>query len=292
MRGAPDLAWGPIMLTWIARALLASTAIAVLVLPALAADLIEPQPVMPQPPIVEAQPFGGWYLRGDVGYRWSQMKSADYTTYGPPAGTGRFDFTDLSGSWSGGVGVGYQVNRHFRTDLTGDYWAKSKFTGGTSGVCDGDVPCSSHDSSSYSALLLLANAYIDLGTYGGFTPYIGAGIGGAHLKWDTLHNTIGDTTTDHRGTNDWRFAYALMVGASYCLTDRLMLDAGYRYAHVQGGQMFDFAPIAGPGFDSGLNINEIRGGLRFQFGGRSNCEREPVVAYAPEPQPVEPPVFK
>ncbi len=129
---------------------------------------------------------------------------------------------------------------------------KSKFTGqttGTGGSC-GAPTCVSTDESSYSALLLLANAYADLGTYHGITPYVGAGIGGAHLKWDDLRNTVNGTTTVHRGTKSWRFAYALMAGASYCLTDKLKLDVGYRYARIEGGKMFGYATGAGPGYDA------------------------------------------
>ncbi len=39
------------------------------------------------------------------------------------------------------------------------------------------------------AYSLLANAYVDLGTYGYITPYVGAGIGGTYVKWDKLRNT-------------------------------------------------------------------------------------------------------
>ena len=60
-------------------------------------------------------------------------------------------------------------------------WFDSDFDGSTSGICGG-VVCASTDHSSYSAWLLLANAYADIGTWYGFTPYVGAGIGGAHVQ--------------------------------------------------------------------------------------------------------------
>jgi len=143
--------------------------------PVLAADIAEPTVVEAPPPVYQDTAFGGWYIRGDIDYHWSSMDGADYVVYGDPAGSlGRFDSTELDGAWSLGGGVGYQVTRYFRTDLTADYWADSDFTGATFGECDGG-PCASTDSASYSAFLLLANAYIDLGTYAGFTPYIGAG---------------------------------------------------------------------------------------------------------------------
>ncbi len=268
--------------------LLAGTAI-----PALAADPYIPPPIEPPPPVVYEEPakasYGGWYIRGDVDYHWSALRSTQYITYGPPAGTAQFTTTDLRGTWSIGAGVGYQVNKWFRADLTGDYWAKSTFTGSTTGTCGvPPAPCVSVDSSAYQALLILANAYVDLGTYHGITPYIGAGIGGARVIWDDLRNTVGGITTVHAGASSWRFAYALMAGASYCVTDRMELDVGYRYTRIAGGRMFEYAPIVGPGFDNGFNVHEGRAGLRWHLGGQANrCAPPP-----PDIPPYIPPVYK
>jgi opacity protein-like surface antigen len=253
--------------------------------PAAAADLYEPQ-VVPAPVVAQPVETNGWYIRGDVDYHWSNLRGTHYITYGPPPGTASFTSTDLSGAWSLGTGVGYRINRYLRTDLTLDYFFKSKFRGSTSGTCGG-APCVSVDHGGYSAWLLLANAYVDLGTYHGITPYIGAGIGGAHINWDDLHNTIGGVTTIHGGVGSWRFAYAFMAGASYCLTHNLDLDVGYRYTRVSNGRMFQYAPVAGPGFDRGMDIHEVRAGLRYNFGGNdSNGCGEQVAYQPPEPAPV------
>lgn len=261
--------------------------------PVFAADFVEPQVVEqapPQPAYEEPAPaYGGWYIRGDVDYHWSKFGGGDYTTYSPtaPQIEGSFATGTLKSAFSAGAGVGYQINQHFRTDLTADWMSSSKFRGSTNGFCGIDqTPCSSTDTSSYSALLLLANAYVDIGTWHGVTPYVGAGIGGAWMKWDTLHNSDDDGDFYHRGGKGWRFAYALMAGASYCLTDRVKLDVGYRYSHINGGRMFDYAVDSnvGPGFDRGINVHEVRGGLRYQFG-NSDCAPPPE-PYVPEPEPV------
>ena len=36
------------------------------------------------PPVAYEQPadFGGWYIRGDIDYHWSNFRGADYITYG------------------------------------------------------------------------------------------------------------------------------------------------------------------------------------------------------------------
>jgi len=252
----------------------------------------------PPPPVVEQVSVGGWYLRGDVGYRWSKLRGTEYITYGPPPGTSEFTSTDLDGAATLGGGIGYQINRYFRTDFTADYLFDSDFRGTTAGYCAG-VPCTSTDRTSYSALLLMANAYVDLGTYHGITPYVGAGIGGAYVKWDDLNNTIGDDSWTHKGAKEWRFAWSLMAGASYCLTQNLQLDAGYRFTRIEGGRMFEeFGPDgasigAGPGFDDGFNIHQARAGLRYSFGGANvNCAA-PQIAYEPPYQPpAEPVIYK
>lgn len=250
--------------------------------PAFSADLVEPAP--PPEPVVVAT--GGWYLRGDVDYHWSQFAGGDYITYGPPAGTNSFTDGSLDGAWSLGAGIGYQVNDWFRTDFTADYWFNADFRGSTTGTCGG-VPCSSVDTAKMSALLLLANAYADLGTYYSITPYIGAGIGGAFVDWSDLNNNIGGTVTTHSGSQNWRFAWALMAGASYCLTDRLDLDVGYRYTNIHGGRMFEYNG-AGPGFDHTFGTHEIRAGLRWNLGDqapRPGCGSQ-YVAYQPQPNAV------
>lgn len=249
--------------------------------PAFAADIGEPPIVEAPQPVYEQPDVGGWYIRGDAGYRWSDFRGSHYVLYGDPGNFGDLD-GDLDGSYTLGGGVGYQVNDYFRVDLTGDYLFDTDFRGSTEGFCGNGNPCTSSDRTSYSAVLLLANAYADLGTYHGFTPYVGAGIGGAHVKWDELTNSDDDGDFSHKGGKDWRFAYAAMAGVSYCLSEHAKLDVGYRYAHIEGGKMFGYAENAGPGYDDGINSHEVRGGLRYQFG-KSDCAEPEPVAYEPAP---------
>jgi opacity protein-like surface antigen len=274
------------------------------IMPGFTADLYEPPVVdIPPPPVYEVQ-YGGWYIRGDIDYHASKFRGGEYITYGcPPAecdpevppGMDDFDRGTFRNALSLGGGIGYRSSKYLRTDFTADYWFKSKFTGRTSGADCGGDPCESVDESAYSALLLLANAYIDLGTWHKVTPYVGAGIGGAYVKWDDLRNTIPGGTFVHRGEKDWRFAWSVTAGASYCLTKHLKADLGYRFSRISGGKMFSqYSPEGvflgvGPGRDKGMNVHEVRGGLRYEFGGDRACgEHEPVdIVYQPDtPQPV------
>lgn len=251
---------------------------------AYAAD-IQPEPVVPAP-VPVAVSSSGWYLRGDVGYAWTHMRGASYYQGGPGGFEADFDDTDVDNSWVLGGGIGYQWNDWFRTDVTLDYLFDSDFAGATSGSCGVAVACVSSDRASFSAWSLLANAYVDLGTYAGITPYVGAGIGATRVNWDNMRNTSCDVTdpgncdptVTHSGEDDWRFTYALMAGASVDLTCNWAADAGYRFRQIDGGDMFGFASNGGPGEDDGFYVHEARVGLRYTF---NSCE-----APLPPPAPI------
>lgn len=257
---------------------------------AFAADAFQPEPVQPMPVEAVALSTGGWYLRGDVGYGWTHMRGASYYQGGPDGTKTDFDDTDLDGGVVLGGGVGYQWNDYFRTDVTLDYLFDGDFNGSTSGSCGVSDDCVSSDRASWSALSLLANAYVDLGTYYGVTPYVGAGIGATRVNWGNLRNTSCsvddpsncDDTVTHSGKDSWRFTYALMAGASVDLTCNWKADAGYRFRQIAGGDMFGYALNGGPGEDDGFFVHEARVGLRYSF---NSCE----VPYVP---PAEPIVYK
>ena len=232
----------------------------------------------------------GWYLRGDLGYTgWMKGGKPDYTVY-QPGGTAfsneSFDSARFSKPFSYGLGMGYQFNNFLRTDLTTDF-----FNSSLSGKSNVNLPCSSSEpagtscgfnhKADYNAINLLANGYIDLGTYAGITPYLGAGAGVTYVQWDDMVSTAfcedGSSacsgTTYKSGTlkgeDSWRFTYALMAGASVDLTNRVKLDLGYRYSDTAGGKMFQYGATergwgasGAKGRDDGFQKHEIRAGIR------------------------------
>jgi opacity protein-like surface antigen len=273
---------------------------------ALAADIIEAPVVIDSPEPVQVASAGGWYLRGDIGFASNKSNGVGYHVTG---GTSLFTTAVAGKTYSLGGGVGYQIRDYFRVDLTGDYNFGGKFRGSTAGDCTllGTNPtsCSSVDTATFTTFDLMANAYVDLGTFSGFTPYLGAGIGGTHVKWGTLTNSAtcidaagncnttlpgyagtgfsGTYTESHVGSSSTRFAWALMAGASYNLSQNLKLDFGYKYKRVQGGAMFKYVAGAGTGiqgYDKGFNTHQVKVGLRYQFGGygggNSGCCAGPV----------------
>ncbi len=253
------------------------------------ADVYQPQPeFIADAPEVTVQEASGWYLRGDVGYAFKKSRGVEFYQGTATPGVALADFTSasLKDGFLVGGGVGYQVNNYLRTDVTFDYFGKSDFRGSTSGICGAPpTPCTSSDRSSMRAYSLMANVYVDLGTYAYFTPYVGAGIGGTYVKWDRLRNTIctGGVCDDtyHDGKGRWRFTAALMAGASIDITCNVKADVGYRFRYVDGGDMFGYANGGGPGRDKGFYSHEARVGGRYVFGG---CDTP--VAYEPPPEPI------
>src|ERR1700680_3237611 len=92
---------------------------------ALAADMAIAPPPMYGPPVVED--FGGWYLRGDIGFSNQSVKKLDWFSYPTLLSLNQNTGFDTAGIF--GLGAGYQFNNWFRADVTGQYRGKSNFHG-------------------------------------------------------------------------------------------------------------------------------------------------------------------
>ncbi|MGE3246394.1 MAG: outer membrane protein [Beijerinckiaceae bacterium] len=228
------------------------------------------------------QEFGsGWYLRGDVS--WSRDKApqlfVDGTFNDPPKQRNIF---------KGGLGFGYKFNNWFRTDITADYVAPQNVNGVSPGfICpieirgmndaNGDPigifavenTCRSVQQTSLQRGVMLANAYLDLGTWAGVTPFVGAGAGMAYGRvrgsfdwYDTANNgpysanlvvpggfpfiyldNLGNPIVrnyqfgpqnHYRGLSQtkFNFAWALMAGLAIEVSPNAKLEVGYRYMNL------------------------------------------------------------
>ena len=79
-----------------------------------------------------------------------------------------------------GLGVGYKFNNWFRADVTGEYRGNSQFFGTDRITYAGGVGTDTYHATK-NEWVVLANAYVDLGTWWCITPFIGAGVGGARV---------------------------------------------------------------------------------------------------------------
>jgi len=136
------------------------------------------------------------------------------------------------------------------------------------------VGCSANSWNKVTANVYLMNAYLDLGHWYGVTPYIGAGAGLAYVRTQSSltyrfvdgtsygdgnsycggSTGLGGISCFHLGyinnigphTTDYNFAYALMAGFSYDVTNLLKVDLGYRYLNM----------------GSNVSAQEFRAGIR------------------------------
>lgn len=254
---------------------------------ALAADLPMPPPYMP-PPIVD---FGGWYLRGDIGFSNQSVKDIHYgreSTYTPLTSFNQDSSFNSAGIL--GLGIGYQFNNWFRADLIGQYRGHSnftavdRFTGSASGT-----PYSGQDSytGSKSEWLVMVNGYVDFGTWWGVTPFIGAGVGTAQVKisgfTDTGINTIPFSTTSYASApsdSRWNFAWAAHAGLAYRVNPALTLELAYTYLDMGDGQTGILSAYNGATTGNvfkfkDITSHDIKFGMRWAI--------DPMPAYLPPP---------
>jgi opacity protein-like surface antigen len=261
--------------------LLAAGAASLLSSAALAADMaIAPPPMSYAPPPVED--FGGWYLRGDIGFSNQNVKNVLDTN---SAAYNNVAVSQTSSFGSAGIyggGVGYQVNNWFRADVTGEYRGKSNFTGldvitGT-GPAVGFVGTDAYTATK-SELLFLANAYVDLGTWWCVTPFIGAGIGTARVSIGDFTDT-GDFINggqkhsfNYAGqASQWNFAWAVHAGLAYKVSPGLTLELAYSYVNLGNGltgptSSFDQVTNTthAPFSYNSITSNDVKLGLRWEL---------------------------
>ncbi|EAS50768.1 putative outer surface protein [Aurantimonas manganoxydans SI85-9A1] len=277
----------------LATKLMASAALIGFTMPvASAADLppIYETPIYQDVPEVQPVEIGsGWYLRGDVSYDFQSDVDVNGSGYRP-------DFADgfeLNGAGSFGVGFGYQFTDYFRGDLTARYWSADLDGGDRIGACfdsatasggaGGQAFCDSTSGASATGLELMANAYADLGTFVGFTPYVGAGAGAVKVKYDDVNVSDGCTLAGaacvgsfynsegaYDGGSSWRFAYSLMAGVSYDISRNLKVDLGYRFLDVDGGDAYSYSgDVAANGQlglsaeDDGFQRHSVQAAIRY-----------------------------
>jgi opacity protein-like surface antigen len=276
------------------RFLVAAGAASLLSSAAFAADMpIAPPPQYYAPP--PAADFGGWYLRGDIGFSNQSVKNLDNALYSSLTSLNQRTGFDSAGIY--GIGVGYQFNNWLRGDITGEYRGKSNFHGLDITTFDnGGTPGFGSDTytGSKSEWLFLANGYVDLGTWYCVTPFIGAGVG---MSRNTISNFVdqgvgslfppgsgvGPSLAYGSTESKWNFAWALHAGLAYKVTNNLTLEMSYRYVNLGDGVTGDLVA-----FDGTNNVNnpmrfheitsqDVRFGMRWNFDA-------PV--YAPPPPPL------
>src|SRR5690606_14693364 len=110
-------------------------------------------------------------------------------------------------------------------------------------------------------LIGLANVYLDLGTWSGFTPYVGVGAGFANFWVSDYAAPNGPVNTDKQSKAD--FAWAYMAGLAWCFAPRWSADFSYRRVNL--GEMVFNPHLPNTLTLSDMSANEFRIGLRYNF---------------------------
>lgn len=300
------------MISSIKSILVATCSTAIFIGAAAAADLDRPIYQDQRPNVQPVEIGNSWYLRGDIAYNFDA--SNNNIGSGSTFPGSENDYRDRV---SYGGGVGYQINDVFRVDATAERMFSSEFretTGiavpsnnicvGTASVtlADGTTAsqsrlydCYNEDNVSYNAVALMANAYVDLGTIAGFTPYLGLGVGVGRVRWreetGRIHCFPGIVALEDRycggGTiegddpinayavspgeinegSDFRLAYSAMAGVAYQATKNLKFDLGYKYTSVGSNEGIEYGG-ANTGSDlakNGFAMHQVRAGFRYSL---------------------------
>lgn len=271
------------------KSLLAAGAATLISSMAFAADM----PIAPPPMYAPAPPadFGGWYLRGEIGFSNQRTSDVHYgreSAYSQLTSFNQQSSFDTGGIY--GVGAGYRFNNWFRADITGQYRgnanmkATDRFTGTAGGVAYNGID---NYSASKSEWLVLANAYVDLGTWWCITPFIGAGVGGARVSIanfsDTGTNNLPFSTTSFATAptgSKWNFAWAAHAGLAYQVNPNLVLELAYSYVNLGEGQTGVLSDYTGNTTGNVFKIKNITSN-DLKLGVRWNFDSPPV--YAPPP---------
>jgi opacity protein-like surface antigen len=226
-----------------------------------AADLLPPAPELNFGGEV-SELGAGWYLRGDIGYV-DYQRPKDVGFYLP--GVLPLDGERLESAWSVGGGIGYQISSWLRTDATIDYRFGSEFSG-TRPFPTYDLGYV-RDRADLESTTLLLNGYVDLGSWSGVTPYVGAGIGVAGNRLTNYTReayALGAPTGTEflEPHTTYNLAWALMAGVGIDLGSGMALDFGYRFTHLGEARTRIYGPGPGEKTDE-LRSHEFRFGARY-----------------------------
>jgi opacity protein-like surface antigen len=196
--------------------------------------------------------MSGWYLRADIGYRWNS---------GGPSNS-NVTSERYTNSYDASVGFGLKY-QWFRADVIYDRSGPTRVSAFTTVATN-----QPQFTAKIRSETVLVNGYVDFGTWGGFTPYVGGGAGVARLKsvnyvdtTDSPSNNVWGVTGPGKSQN---FAWAAMAGVAYQISPSWMIDVGFR--HLDLG---DVVSSEGAGTRTnaivfkGQTVNEVRIGLRY-----------------------------
>ncbi|NNC36550.1 MAG: OmpA family protein [Hyphomonadaceae bacterium] len=219
----------------------------------------------------------GWYVRGNIGYG----ASTDIDFTGDLVGD-----VEGEGNAAGSLGVGYDFGNNWRLELDGaQLWDDL-----------GAISQASNTGADIRYTTAMLNAIYDFDTFGGWEPYVGAGIGIARSKISAEASSFGDLSNPSTplnnptcpnynicgfNSNDNGVAWQLLAGLGYAISDKLTWDTQYRYLNVGELDFGGFGSNLGPGLvgpvgsnaalatADGAGAHMLMTGFRYKFGAKA-----------------------
>jgi opacity protein-like surface antigen len=212
------------------------------------------------------------YWRVDGGYSMSSNANIRDNNFaldgficGDPVCNTPGELNDVGNSFVIQGGLGWRLNPNTRVDVTLGYR-------GSYELDDGDA-FPSDFKADITSWALMANGYYDFSLTWG-KPYVGAGLGIAMNKIDTITNSGGALAPQSfaiPGGSSSGLAWALMAGISFPLSPTMTLDLGWRYIDLgdieSDAGTIVCTPACGTdpysGMSGKLRAHELMIGLRF-----------------------------
>ncbi|WP_053080558.1 outer membrane protein [Methylobacterium variabile] len=228
----------------------------------------------------------GFYLRGDIGFSNQSVERLSNSL--DALGTIEKVNLGFAGAPLAGAGVGYRFNPWFRADVTGEYRSAAAFTG-LERYRDTSLPLG-YGTDEYTAskreLAVLLNGYVDLGSWYGLTPFLGAGIGAVRVTLDDFKDTnvVTQGLAYAKAGSKTNLAWALHAGVGYEVNPSFTVELAYRYLNLGDGRtgtVYNYAGQCGSceamTFKN-IDSHDVKLGLRWSPGASAiSTEHAPLV---------------
>jgi opacity protein-like surface antigen len=145
-----------------------------------------------------------------------------------------------------GGAIGAQISENFRGEIEVSHASLDTKTEVTDYVLfDSGAYYTEKDNDELSELFIMANVWFGFPLSSVFSPYIGGGVGVAHVDADfgvgafPTGQPQSDTFSASIDADSWNFAYQLGAGILIGLSDHFAIDLGYRFKAIPNVELDD-----------------------------------------------------
>lgn len=170
-----------------------------------------------------------------------------------------------SSSLTYGVGLGYQFNNKFRTDLTITQFKKFNYQASANTEIR-----KSNITQSFNGTAAIVNAYYTEDKFSDIIrPFVGFGVGVASVKAGDVEQSISNSSRsikiNYPGSRKVNFAWNVNLGVSLIYTERINLDIFYRYMNLGKASTGKSSDGIYEPFESKLKVNSAGIALRLKY---------------------------